>query len=268
MFKKLLILSGLLVVVGWAFGSNAGREIMSYAKTGWKEVRNATKKVVPIEFEIKRAEDLLNNLDRTDDRLITALAGQMQAVRSSERDVELMTATIESKKAELQARTEELKTLQVSTNNKSITQRDMTALQLEKDFKTFKIAEATLKNKQGMFDQLQTRVKSLQEQREGLKGQRAELASRVTKLKTDLDFLKVAQMKARHAGEDFQVAEVAQLRELVDSLEGRIETSLIEHQLREDIKTNEKPAQKTISPTNITLEIESYFNSGKVADKK
>ena len=63
MFKKLLILSGMLVVVGWAFGSNAGRELVSYVKTGWKEVRQATSKIVPLDFEIKRAEDLLQNLD-------------------------------------------------------------------------------------------------------------------------------------------------------------------------------------------------------------
>ncbi len=268
MFKKLLILAGMLVVVGWAFGSNAGREILSYAKTGWKEVRNATKKVVPIDFEIKRAEDLLNNLDRTDDRLITSLANQMQAVRTAERDVETMTATLEAKRSDLQARNDELKTIPVSANNKTSTQRELASLQLEKDFKTFKLAEASLKNKQGMLEQMQTRVKSLQEQREGLKGQRGVLASRVSKLKTDLDFLKVAQMKARHAGEDFQVAEIAQLRELVDGLEGRIETSLIEHQLREDIKASDKTTVKPTSSTNITLEIETYFNQGKVADKK
>lgn len=267
MFKKLLILAGMLTIVGWAFGSNAGREIMSYAKTGWKEVRNATKKIVPIEFEIKRAEDLVNNLDRTDDRLITALASQMQTVRTCERDVETMTAAVEGRKAELQARAKEIETMQVSS--KSSSQRDYAAITLEKDFKAFKISEATLKNKQGMLEQMQTRVKSLQEQREGLKGQRAELASRVTKLKTDLDYLKVAQLKAKYAGEDFQVPEVQQLRELVENLEGRIETSLIEHQLREDIKASDKPTSKTTTlPSNISAEIDTYFNTGKVADKK
>ena len=50
---------------------------------------------------------------------------------------------------------------------------------------------------------------------------------------------KVAQLKAKHAGEDFQAPEIAQLKDLVDSLESRIETSLIEHKLREDIKTGE-----------------------------
>jgi chromosome segregation ATPase len=266
MFKKLLILSGLLVVVGWAFGSNAGREIWSYAQTGWKEVRTAASKVVPIEFEIKRAEDLLNNLDRTDDRLITALAAQMQAVRTGEREVETITANLEAKRSELQARNETLKNMPVST--KSSADRDLAALQLEKDFKQFKLAEAALKNKQAIFEQMQCRIKSLQEQREALKGQRADLASRVSKLKTDLDFLKVAQLKAKHAGEDFQVAEVAQLRELVDSLEGRIETSLIEHQLREEIKVGEKATVRPTSSGNITAEIESYFSSGKVAEKK
>src|SRR5690349_10334331 len=109
MFKKLLILSGMLVVVGWAFGSNAGREVMSYVKTGWKEVRQATSKVVPLEFELKRAEDLLNNLDRADDKLINTLAGQMQAAKSAERDLDTMIANLETKKIELQARADDLK---------------------------------------------------------------------------------------------------------------------------------------------------------------
>ena len=79
-----------------------------------------------------------------------------------------MTAAVETRKAELQARAKEVETMQVSS--KSASQRDYAALTLEKDFKSFKISEATLKNKQGMLDQMQTRVKSLQEQREGLKG--------------------------------------------------------------------------------------------------
>ena len=94
------------------------------------------------------------------------------------------------------------------------------------------------------------------------------ILNKVSKLKTDLDFLKVAQMKAKHAGEDFQVPEIAQLRELVDSLENRIETSLIEHQLREDIKTGEKAASKPVAPSNISSDIEIYFNAGKVAAEK
>lgn len=267
MFKKLLILSGMLVVVGWAFGSNAGRELMSYVKTGWKEVRQATQKVVPLDFEIKRAEDLLQNLDRTDDRLITTLASHMSAVRSCERDVETMTANLENRKAELQARTNEIRNIQISKT--SSTSRDMATLQLERDFKQFKIAEAALKNKQGMLDQMQTRIKSMQDQREALKGQRAELVTRVSKLKTDLDYLKVAQLKAKHAGEDFQVPEIAQLRELVDSLESRIETSLIEHQLREEIKSGDKAVTKPAASSNIMHDIDSYFNQNKVAaDKK
>jgi chromosome segregation ATPase len=265
MFKKLLILSGMLVVVGWAFGSNAGREIMSYVKTGWKEVRSATQKVVPLDFEIKRAEDLLLNLDKTDDRLITTLAAQMQAVRGCERDVETMTANLETRKSELQARAEDLKTIQVS---KTSTSRDLASLNLEKDFKQFKLMEASLKNKQGMLDQMQTRIKSMQEQRDALKGQRAELQSRVSKLKTDLDYLKVAQLKARHAGEDFQAPELAHLKELVDSLEDRIETSLIEHKLREDIKSGEATAKTSAPSTNITAEIDTYFSTGKVASEK
>lgn len=266
MFKKLLILSGMLVVVGWAFGSNAGRELMSYVKTGWKEVRQATQKVVPLDFEIKRAEDLLQNLDKTDDRLITTLASHMSAVRSCERDVETMTANLDSRKAELQARTEEVRNIQVS---KTTTSRDMATLQLERDFKQFKIAEAALKNKQGMLEQMQARIKSMQDQREALKGQRSELVTRVSKLKTDLDYLKVAQLKAKHAGEDFQVPEIAQLRELVDSLENRIETSLIEHQLREDIKSGDKAVTKPAASSNIMNDIDSYFHQNKVAaDKK
>jgi hypothetical protein len=273
MFKKLLVLSGLLVVVGWAFGSNAGREIMSYVKTGWKEVRQATQKVVPLEFEIKRAEDLLNNLDRADDRLIITLASQMQAATKAEREVETMTANLDAKKHELQVRADEVKTIPAKGENGkawlvSTRDRDLAALNLERDFKQYKISEASLKNKTAMLDQMHGRIKSMQEQREALKGQRADLATRVSKLKSDLDFLKVAQLKARHAGEDFQVPEISQLRELIESIEGRIETSLIEHQLREDGVKTEKATKPATPNNNISVEIDSYFNTNKVAAEK
>ena len=56
-------------------------------------IGTATRKAVPVDFEIKRAEDLLSNLDKTDDRLISNLANHIQMVKAMERDVDTMQAT-------------------------------------------------------------------------------------------------------------------------------------------------------------------------------
>jgi DNA repair exonuclease SbcCD ATPase subunit len=265
MLKKLLFVGAVLVVCGWAFGSHAGREAISYAKTGIKQIRVATEKSVPISFQIKRAEDLLENLDKTDDKLISALAGQIQAVRSMERDVSTIRANLERQKAELQARNDELKVTLTSSARDDLA-RTQLVLDLERRFKIYKSGEAMLKNKEAALENTKERLEVIKQQREELKAQRQELAARVEKLKTDLEYLVVAEAKNRKAHGDDQIADLSHLKSLVESIEKRIETTMIEHQLRQDgtprSETKSAPKGKA-GAASLADEIDAFF--GKTA---
>jgi chromosome segregation ATPase len=268
MCKKLLLVGSIVLVGAWAFGSGVGREAMSYIRTGFHELRNATKDCVPLDFEIKRAENMLNNLDRTDDRLISALAGQIQSLRRMDQDVEQLQAKVADLKDEIQAWNSDLK---VTLTSGGVAERESKALKLEGKFKMFKRVEAELKAKTESRDRTQERLTYIKEQREGLKGQRVELQNRIAALKTNVELLKLSETRSKTGLDHDQLAELADLKKLVDGLEERISTSLIEHQLRTE-GTKEAPAPKSergkVAPTSITAEIDSFFGNTKVAAEK
>lgn len=263
MFKKLLVVGGILLVAGWAFGSHAGREAISYIKTGWHEMSKSVKKAVPIDFEIKRAEQMLNNLDKADDRLISAMASQIQALRKMDNEVETMQANLDRMKSELSYKNEELKTM-LTSSAKSLEQQSK-AIMLEKAFRSFKIAETALKTKLESRDRTQEQLNTIKEQREQLKAQRVDLQNRIAALKTNLEYLALAQAKTKNANCDDQLTELGDLKRLVDQLEERINTNLIETQLRQEQAPTAAPTA-TGTSTNVTIEIDSYF--GKVSTTK
>lgn len=267
MFKKLLLLSGVLVVCGWAFGSHAGREAVSYIKTGFKELRNSTKSVVPIGFELKRAEEMVNQLDRLDDKLISSLAQQITQLKRAEEDVETMTVNLDNKRNEVQTKHIELKTVKVAGNKPTSSELSRT-LALENEFKALKKMEASLKLRQGSLENYQARVEALKKQREELKNQKLELSTKVTQLKTDMKYLEVAQMKSKHVGEDYQLPELGDLKNLLKEIEDRIGVTMTEHELRQGGNGITSPSNSNASSTpapKLGDEIEAYFSNTKTA---
>lgn len=262
MCKKLLLVSGVLLVAGWAWGSSTGREMMSYVSTGWKEMRQSFTKAVPIDFEIKRAENLLGSLDKTDEKLINALAAQIQSMQKLEREIETAQGNVERMKNELALLNEDVKT-RLASNGNSL-ERDKKVLLLERKLKEVKTCEALLKNKLAAKDQAQQRLEFIKSQRENLREQRADLEQRIVALRTNLEMLKASELRNKHALTDEQLADVQQLKELVDRLEERIDTRVIELKLRQD----GTPTSSNVPPrsgTSITVEVDHYI--GKVETK-
>jgi len=264
MLKKALIGVGLLVVLGViAWQTEAG----SYICTAFKEGKAFCKKQVPVKFEIKRAKDMLANLEKLDDKLISALATEMVNKKKLEREVSEGDVALASARDDLRARNEQFKTYAVS--EKSSVQRETIAIDLERRFKRFKTMEQTLKTKKELLAQHDERVNAVKEQRDGLKAQRADLGSRVEGLETQVALLEAAEARSRHRIDDSQLTELNRVKELVDGLEERIEKSMTELQLREDIKASQPTASPSFSSSTSGLaqEIDSYLSS-RVASEK
>lgn len=263
MCKKLLLVGGVLLVAGWAWGSSTGREMMSYVSTGWKEMRQSFRKAVPIEFEIKRAENLLGNLDKTDEKLINALAAQIQALQKLERDIETAQGNVDRMKNELALLNEEAKS-RLASNGPAL-ERDKKLLLLERKLKEVKTCEALLRNKLAAREQAQQRLDFIKAQRENLRDQRADLEQRIVALRTNLEMLKASELRNKHALTDEQLADVQQLKELVDRLEERIDIRLIELKLRQE-GTPSSQVSPTRGGAGIVAEIDQYLGKdGKVA---
>jgi chromosome segregation ATPase len=264
MLKKALLAAAVLATLGVLAWTT---EMGSYLTTAWRESRAYFKRQVPIEFEIKRAKDMLANLEQVDDKLISALASEMVNRKRLEREVAEAEAAVAAARDSLRARNEAFKNIPVSQGR----QRDQLAHELERLFKRVKTMEATLRTKRELLAQHDERVQAVKDQRDGLRAQKAELQSRIEALETQVALLKAAETRSRHRLDDSQLGELNRLKELVDSLEERIEKSMTELQLREEIKP---PAPSPLPGSygdsgTLSQEIEEYLSrsSGVTADR-
>src|SRR5205823_644252 len=111
--------------------------------------------------------------------------------------------------------------------------------------------------------QHQERLGAIKEQRDGLKGQKSDLASRIESMETQVALLRAAEARSKAKLSDSQISELNQIKELVDGLEQRIETNVTELQLREEIKSAQPTTTAPAANSNVGLsaEIEEYFGT-------
>jgi hypothetical protein len=256
MLKKLLVIGGLVVVVAWACGNGVCREIGSYVKTGWSELRKATKNSVSIDFEIKRAEDMLANLDKADERLIASLATEIQILRRGESEIERMQANLETMKFEVTAMNEHLKGMKDGG-----IKREGAMVDLEKKFTKFKQTEKLVKITVEAQARHKERMEMIKEQRDALKQQRVDLAARLDKLKTELEVLKLAEARSKHAVSEGQVEELNQLKALVDGLEQRVEKQMIILELKKEPETKAPGSKSSVGNNTVMSDVDAYFGT-------
>lgn len=267
MIKKALIGVGILLVGGFLV---AKTDCCSYAKTLFKQTRAYAKQQVPVEFEIKRAKDMLASLDKVDDKLISVMANEMVAMKRLEKEIGEAQDNADSMARDIHARNEQLKNGTFTVSRGVQSSKEQFAIELERKFKRFKTLEATVKTKKDLLANHQERVSAVKEQRDGLKGQKSDLSSRIENLETQVALLKAAEARSKAKLSDSQIGELNQIKELVDGLEQRIETSVTELQLREEIKAATPATTNPASQTNagLTQEIDDYFgknNNVKIA---
>ncbi len=251
MLKKLFVLGVLLLVASWAVSAT---DVGSYVKTFLHDAFAKAKKNVPIDFEIRVAEDELAKLDQVDDRLISAIASEMVAVEKRQRELDEAQTNLAKKKDDIRARYAALKLDKTTLfiNDQPVS-RDLFTLELDKACKNFKAAEGIVDNYKKMLADHQSRLAQAKESRDALKSQKIALDERIQKLKTDLEVLKAAEMRSKRGCCDGQVAELERLKNRIDSLEGRIQQRRIEMELREE---QPKATPSARSSVEITQEAE------------
>jgi chromosome segregation ATPase len=263
MLKKALIGVGVLLVGAVLWTTT---DVGSYVSTAWKQGKAYAKKQVPPEFQIKRAEEMLQNLDKVDDRLISEMARQMVAIKQLQKEVAVMEENVEKQRLAIKDQNDQLKNWTVGRINGQ--NKDQFALGLERAFKRFRTMEQTVQTKKDLLVQHEERLAATKEQREGLKAQKTDLQARIEGLQTQIALLRAAETRTKCRIDNGELSELAKVKELVDSLEQQLDTQMTELQLREEIKVT-APAPATTSSTSIVQEIDAYFGeTGKVAAEK
>lgn len=236
-----------------------GRDVMSYVRTWGNSVRQTVKKEVPVEFEVARARELVENL-------VPDIRNCMHVIAEQEVDVDQLTAEMTRKQTELatqkdaiQWRGSELKSGKTSFE---IAGQKYSAEQVRADlakrFERFKISEDTLKREQKILDARQAALKANREKLDNMLAAKTDLELQLEQLEARLKSVQAAETISTVSIDDSELTRAKKLiRELNKQIDVREKVMATDGKLTDLIPIE----PKNTAPKDLESQIESYFST-------
>ena len=243
--------AGLLLVGGFLFGS----DVFSYIRSSARSVQTAVKDAVPLEFELKRARDLLDDIIPEMHANVRLIAQEEVEVSSLKDDIGCHRLAMSDEKLRVQKLRDSLTVQQVSYTfgGRQFTREQLTD-DLSRRFEQFKEAQVVLAGKDRL---LTTREKSLQAAMTMLdktKGQKARLEDRIAGLESQYRLIKAAA-----AGSHIQMdnSKLAQTEKVIEEIKKRLDVS--ERILAHEAQFTPEIPVDTINEKDLVQQVDEYF---------
>ncbi len=262
MFMKKIIIGAAVAVLagGLLFGH---REARSYMRTGVSSLRHAVKAEVPIEFEIERARNLV-------DQLIPDIRRCMHVIAEQQVDVEHLQQAIAHKDGEIGKQKDALLSLRTDLGtgrsvfvyaSRSYTQDDVKR-DLSVRFERFKAAEEILAADKKILAAREQNLVANQEKLTGMMQAKKDLEVKLEQLQARLETIRAAETVSTLAIDD---SNLSHARRLIDELNKQLD-------VKQKVMDSEGkftgliPVESTATtvPNNITEQIDAYFTNGAV----
>jgi chromosome segregation ATPase len=234
-----------------------GRDAFSYFRTSFTSVRDAIKSEVPIEFEIARAREMVENL-------IPDIRKCMHVIAEEEVNVEDLTTEVARKQTEMNRQKDQILALRTELGSgKSsyhIVNRVYTSDEVKRDlaqrFERFKVAEETLSSKKQILGAREKSLAAAREKLEGMLSSKQDLEVQIEHLEARMKTLQAAETASHVNIDDSQLARAKKLirdlnkqldvKERMLDAEGKI-TGLIPVETATEV------------PADLSEQIDSYF---------
>jgi len=212
MVKKIAI-AALGVVVACAFLSHT--KFGSYVNTACDKVRNSANKAVPIEFEIARLRNEINQLTPDIKKNRSLQAEMMEAVESLRNEVATVRANIEQKKASMAKVTQDLENGETEfiLHGRKFGRADVAA-RLTQDLESCKRAEEALKSKEQILDAKEQSLEKIRARIDSMKEQQGLLQAQLAQLETELASVRLAETRNKVEVDDSRLGTIK--RDLAD----------------------------------------------------
>jgi len=250
---KTVVLVGL--GVGLVGGLLFGREAVSYFRSAVGSVRDVAKDNVPIEFELRRARDLLNDI-------IPEMQANIRVIAQQEVEItNLKTDLVQSKKAlcdeqcKVQKLRETLATQQTSyTINGLNYSRQAVAEELSRRFDRFKEAEVILAGKQRL---LENREKSLQAGIAMLEKTRSQKMLLESQIETLNGQFRLVQAAAVGSKLNIDHSKLAQTQKVLADIKKQLDVA--ERVLAHESKFAEEIKVDTVDEKELVASVDEHF---------
>lgn len=250
---------GLIGVAGFGLlgGLLFGKDAVSYVKSSAKGVRTAVKETVPIEFELRRAKDLV-------EEIIPEMQANIRLIAQEEVEVAALKGEIARNREGLGDEQSKIKTLRVTLEQpraqytfagRTYTRDDVKG-DLAARFERFKESEVVLASKVRL---LESREKSLDAARQLLAKTTSEkriLENRIEALASQYRLVKAAT-----AGSKIQVdnSKLAQTEKLIAQIQKRLDVA--ERVLAHESRFVESIPVDTVVEEDLVAQVDDYFKA-------
>jgi chromosome segregation ATPase len=251
MFKKTLVLGGVVaLLLGW-FGR-------SHVMTTVGMVKESVKDSVPVGFEIKRARQMIKDLQPEIERNMHVIAREETEVAKLERQLTSLEGTLAKDRDDILRLK---KDLDKGSETFVYAGRSYTAKQVSLDlqnrFDQFKTQEATTGSLKKILDARQKGLQAAREKLEGMLAAKRQLEVDVESLEARVKMVEVAETTSNF---NFDDSQLSRTKELVQQIGDRIEVA--ERLVNADTKLHDRiPLDKPAGvDRDIKGEVANYFS--------
>ena len=218
MLKKMIVTGGAIALLS---SMTVGGPLLSYAKCGIQWIRGAATDSVPLEWELKRARQMIVDLKPEIEVNAKRIAHEKIQVTRLEKQLTESDVRLAKAQSDIERLTADL---QNESQSYTYGNRTYTSTQVKDDlgnrFKRFKTRQATATKLQQMLSARQTSLKTAHERMDAMLSAKRQLEVEVENLQARLGALRVAQTTSELNLDDSQLS---QTRGLLDDIATRID---------------------------------------------
>ena len=252
-----LATGGALLAGGMIFGSDLG----SYVRSCGREVSVAVKDNIPVEFELRRARDLLDGVGPELHRNIRLVAEQEVEISQLRGDLDQGRRNLDDERQRIQRLRDCMATSQASFTFGDLSYtRTQLAQELNRQFVHYKEAETALTARKDLLAARQHSLSAAMEAMETAKAQKATLEAQIDGLEAQYRLVQTAS-----AGTDLRIdhSRLAQAQKVVGDIRKQLDVA--EHVLAHEAKFTHAVPIDTIDEKDLLTQVDEHFSKSPAA---
>ena len=249
---------GLLLAGGLVFGTDLG----SYVRSSYHEMRASVKDNIPIEFELRRARDLLDGVEPELHQNIRLVAEQEVEIANLKGDLSQGQQNLTAEKQRIEKLRNCLSTEQTSFEFGGLDfTRPQLTQELSRQFTHFKEAEVALAAKHDLLSSRERSLAAAMDAMETAKAQKATLAAQIEGLEAQYRLVQAASQ-----GTDVRIdhSKLAQAQKVVGDI--RKQLAVAEHVLAHEAKFTQAVPIDSVNEKDLLTQVDEHF--GKAAEAR
>jgi hypothetical protein len=258
-----LVKFGVFTVVGGALVVSLlfGGEALSYIRTSGKSMRQSVNEKIPVEFQLRRARDLLGDI-------LPEMQANVRMMAQQEVEIDAVRDDIEQSQKALVEEGGRIRILKdaVSSGRSSFTlagltyTRDQLTQELSRRFDRYREAEQMLAAKRKLFDNRRQALAAAEMQLEQMRVRKVALQGQIEALTGQY---RLVQTASSNSAVQVDPGKLAQAEHLVGEI--RQQLNVAEHVLAREAKFTQPIPVDTIDPQDLVARVGRHFEGGATA---